>query len=158
MSTIDIYETDRPSYNGALVGEVLTMLYDAGIANMKNGPIGKRCSTCAFKAGTMANQSERITLEALDCTIGLYDAAFGCHSGIKEGEIPKTICQGYIVAKLAPFKVTKEAISTLVKKLKNVVDKDTIKDAFDSWFIEQYGGSTVEIDFYEVNKAYSDRE
>lgn len=155
-----ILNFDRPSDHGALMGDLLAMLYEAGLKSMGGDAPDKRCSTCAFRKGTMASQCAGTTMDAFDCTLGLGDNGdFNCHSGIGEGQEPKAVCQGYVIAKLAPVSLAASALPSLLEKLSEKQESDTIQEAFDSWFVEQYGSDdTAVVDFYDVNKDYMERD
>lgn len=53
-----------------------------------------RCSTCAFRLGTIANQSPVTTCDADYCVRG-GGRDFMCHEGVGEHDEPTSACAGY---------------------------------------------------------------
>lgn len=95
-------ERQRPSAHGAALGKALADMAD-GIA--KRAPhLDTRCSSCAFKHGTIPNQMAGTLKEALDIVVGIDDAVFMCHDkpGVVSGRCqPDRVCAGYTLAQYA---------------------------------------------------------
>lgn len=106
---------DRPTKYGAMLGEVLALMAELG---RRDAPmeIPDTCLTCAFRRGTMPNQSAGTGKVALDCVLGIDRDRFACHHGMKDGE-PQKICVGYVAAMLAPFSQVKELLAAFHAEL-----------------------------------------
>lgn len=138
---------DRPSSHGAALGRFLTRMMEAGGG-------AETCATCAFREGSLANQSAGTGLIAMHCAIGIDPAAFACHHGMKDGE-PTMLCAGAIAAKAAPFEAWKAGISEMAHALPTDDQNDPIRIAFDQWR-EQVDPET-RMDVYQLGRAYARR-
>lgn len=81
-----------PSPEGAELGRNHVRFYEQEEA--KHPPSAPRCDGCAFRLGTLANQSVATQMTALKCVI--EGEPFYCHKGVGDGE-PKRLCAGYEV-------------------------------------------------------------
>lgn len=84
----------RPSTHGAILGRVLSNWAEQGAIADEPPP----CSGCAFRSGAIANRLAPTVREAMDCTIGVDPAGFGCHKGMKDGT-PTRACLGWLAAR-----------------------------------------------------------
>lgn len=127
-------ERERPSQHGAILGQALALLEQAG---RKDAPfeLPDMCLTCAFRPDTMTNQMASTGLVALNCVLGVDTDRFACHHGLKDGE-PTKLCVGYIAARLAPFTLTREILFELGKRLDEQEGPDEVRAAFDAWVSE----------------------
>lgn len=144
---------DRPSRHGAMLGEALALLADLG---RRDAPmtIPEACLTCAFRRGTLPNQSAGTGKIALDCVLGIDRDRFACHHGMKEGE-PQKLCLGYIAARLAPFSEVKEILRAFYDELTAIDDgsADQVRAAFDAWI--DRADPDRRMDVYEAARAYA---
>ena len=124
---------ERPSRHGAILGQALLALMEAGQAASTLDP-SQRCATCAFRPG-MTNQMAATGLQALHCTIGTDPDDFACHHGMKDGE-PTKLCVGYLIARTAPWETVKAVIAGLNTGLNSVDGPDEIRAKFDAWISE----------------------
>ena len=143
---------DRPSRHGALLGEVLAIMSDLG---RRDAPmlIPDACLTCAFRRGSMPNQTAGTGIAALNCALGVDKDRFACHHGMKAGE-PTKLCAGYIAALLAPWSEVKEIVRAFYDELAAVPNgPDELRTAFDAWL----DGADPErkMDVYEAARAYA---
>lgn len=129
-------EYDRPSTYGAILGMALFQIAEAGRRAMGAGT-PDMCATCAFRPGSMPNQSATTGLLAFNCAIGIDRDGFGCHHGLSDG-IPTRDCAGWLVARHAPFEVVKEVTARVSDILSRIQqgDPDPIRLAFDKWRLE----------------------
>lgn len=104
----------KPSEHGRILGAEFARLADAMAP--AHPEIPERCKTCAFREGTIPNQSAGTLLEAMHCVLGTDPAPFGCHQGLKDG-VPTKLCAGYVLAKLAPFEDVKAGLARVRAKL-----------------------------------------
>jgi hypothetical protein len=70
--------------------------------------------------------------DALNIVLGIDDAEFGCHHGLKDGK-PTRLCAGALAAKQAPFPVLKSIVSTLKQRLTALDGPDHVRAEFDEW-------------------------
>lgn len=141
----------RPSRHGMLLGMTLAKLAEAGRRGFP-GKLDDCCLTCAFRPGTLPNQSAGTGKAAFDCVIGLDKDRFACHHGMKDGE-PSKICAGYVAARLAPWSLTKEIVTALHAALEEIDDTpDNIRAEFDAW-LERSGSDPSDI--YALARAYA---
>lgn len=146
-----VIEGDRPSKHGAILGEALALIADLGERDSPV-PLGERCATCAFRKGSVPNQTAGTGTVALNCVLGVDKDRFACHHGMADGQ-PKRICVGYMAARLAPFSSVKEAMAVLMDEINQMGDgADTIREAFDAWLqeIDPEG----KMDVYQVARAW----
>ena len=66
---MDLTKGDRPSLHGKLLGEALALMADLGRAEAPM-PIPEPCLTCAFRKGSVPNQTAGTGKIALDCVLG----------------------------------------------------------------------------------------
>ena len=90
-------------------------------------------------------------VEALNIALGIDDAHFMCHHGMKEGE-PTRLCVGAIAAIIAPDDIKQSAIRTLSAKLDSQDGPDEVRVAFDDWVTTIDPDSTM--DDYTRGRAY----
>lgn len=143
---------DRPSKHGAILGQFLALLE---IAGRKDSPVElpPTCATCAFRAGTMPNQTAGTALIAFNIVMGIDRDRFACHHGMKDGE-PQKLCVGYMAAMLAPFSFTKEALAVMAKELDAMGDgPDEIRAAFDAWLAK--ADPEGKLDVYQAARAWA---
>jgi hypothetical protein len=145
---------DRPSKHGALLGEALALIAMAGRKDFP-GDLPEPCLTCAFREGTMPNQSPGTGSMALNCVLGIDKDRFACHHGMKEGA-PSKICAGYIAARLAPWSFTKEVLASLHRDLAAVSGPDEVRAAFDAWLAD--ADPAGKMDVYQQARAFAARE
>ncbi len=148
---------DRPCRHGALLGAALARIADAA-EGKSPFPVAMRmpdrCSTCAFREGTQANQSPGTLRVALDMVL-LPDGEFWCHHGLDaDGEV-KRLCAGYVAARLAPFDFTKGQLAAVAEQLDRIDqdEVDIIRVAFDEWLASIDSDSKM-TDIYEMGRAY----
>lgn len=117
-------------------------------------PIPDCCLTCAFREGSMPNQSAATGKLALDCLLGIDQDRFACHQGMKDGE-PQKICVGYVAALLAPYPEVKAILSAFRDELDQVNDgaPDDIRAAFDTWLA--VADPEQRMDVYDAARAYA---
>lgn len=146
-----VIDGDRPSKHGAILGEALALIADLGERDSPV-PLGERCATCAFRKGSVPNQTAGTGTVALNCTLGVDRDRFACHHGMKDGQA-KRICVGYIAARLAPFSSVKEVMAVLMEEIAKADDgTDPIRASFDAWLREVDPGGTMDV--YQVARAY----
>lgn len=143
---------DRPSMHGKMLGEALALIAEIG---RRDAPmsIPDTCLTCAFRIGSMPNQTAGTGMMALNCVLRIDPDRFACHHGMKEGE-PRKLCAGYIAAMLAPFSEVKEILSAFYAELARVEDQpDDVRAAFDAWI----GRADPErrFDVYQAAREYA---
>jgi hypothetical protein len=125
-------DSDRPSRHGQLLGETLALLADLGERDIPF-PLPPRCSTCAFRRGSLPNQTAATGIIALNCTLGVDKDRFACHHGMRNGE-PSKLCIGYLAAREAPFSLVKQIMQAFAKDLATISDdSDQVRSAFDVW-------------------------
>lgn len=122
---------DRPSQHGAILGEALTEIMEAGRA--VDPSIPDCCLTCAFKPGTMTNQMATTGIEAFKCAVGVDDSPFGCHHGLNDG-MPTKLCAGFVAARLAPFGDVQRISEGLAAKIADIPEHDQIRAEYDAWW------------------------
>jgi hypothetical protein len=146
---------DRPSRHGAMLGEVLALLADIGRRDAPM-PIPESCLTCAFRRGTMPNQTAGTGKIALDCVLGIDRDRFACHHGMANGE-PKKLCVGAIAARIAPFPEVKEILAAFYDELKTLDDgaTDEVRATFDKWI--DAADPDRKMDVYQAARAYAKR-
>lgn len=151
MSVID---GDRPSQYGSLLGDALALLADLGERDSPV-PLGERCLTCAFRKGSVPNQTAGTGVMALNCALGIDPDRFACHHGMTDGK-PKKICVGYMAARLAPWSSVKELIAIVHQELGGEKGSDEVRESFDAWLrkIDPSG----KMDVYQVARAYAKSE
>lgn len=146
---------DRPSRHGKLLGAALATISAIGRRDAPM-PIPECCLTCAFREGTMPNQTAGTGKMALDIVLGIDRDRdrFACHHGMKEGE-PKKLCAGYVAALLAPFSEVKAIISAFHDELANISDSDPddVRAAFDAWLA--LADPERRMDVYEAARVYA---
>lgn len=151
MDTGKVIEGDRPSKHGSILGEALALIADLG---GRDSPVslGERCATCAFRKGSVPNQTAGTGTIALNCVLGVDRDRFACHHGMKDGQ-PNRICVGYIAARLAPFSSVKEVMAVLMGEISKVDDgADPIRESFDAWLHEVDPSGSMDV--YQVARAY----
>jgi len=144
---------DRPSRHGKLLGHALALIAQIGRRDAPI-PIPDCCLTCAFREGSMPNQTAGTGKTALDIVLGIDRDRFACHHGMKDGE-PKKLCVGYVAAMLAPFSEVKAIISAVHDELANISDSDPddVRSAFDAWLA--LADPEMRMDVYEAARAYA---
>jgi hypothetical protein len=146
---------DRPSRHGAILGDALALIAAAG---RKDSPVDlpEPCLTCAFRAGSLPNQTGATVKMALDCVLGVDPDRFACHHGMKNGEPSKT-CVGYVAARIAPWSFVKEVLASAQAELAEVggEGQDEVRAAFDRWIakIDPQG----KMGCYDQARAYARR-
>lgn len=142
---------DRPSRHGALMGELLAKLAEAGATGDLSSALDFMCATCAFRRGTYPNTTASTGLMAFNCTIGADPDQFVCHHGMKDGH-PQRLCAGYLAAKNAPFDVLKAETIKLHGALADIGDGDDVRAAFDAWANEI--DPDYKLDVYEITRLW----
>lgn len=150
---MSVINGDRPTKHGSLLGEALALIADLG-ERYSPIPMGERCSTCAFRKGSVPNQSAGTGMIALNCVLGIDRDRFACHHGMKDGE-PKRICVGYMAAILAPFSQVKEVLVFMHENLGKDDGEDDVREAFDKWLHDF--DPKGKLDVYQVARAYQKR-
>lgn len=146
-------DSDRPSRHGVMLGKALALIAASG---RRDAPmaIPDPCLTCAFREGSLPNQTAGTGKIALDCVLGVDKDRFACHHGLKDDE-PQKICAGYVAALLAPFSEVKEILMAFQDELATIKDgdQDEIREAFDRWL----DGADPErrMDVYQAARAYA---
>lgn len=144
---------DRPTRHGQLVGQAMTMMADRGREECPALP--ECCLTCAFRPGTIPNESAATLKIAFDAVMGIDDGHFFCHHGLKDGE-PSKVCVGYAAALLAPFPFVKEVLMTLYDELGTLgegAQLDRVREAFDRRLAK--ADPNREMDAYQMARAYA---
>lgn len=103
-----------PSEHGRILGLEFAKLADH-MAPL-HPEIPERCKTCAFREGTIPNQMAGTLLQALNCTLGIDRAGFGCHHTLQDG-LPTALCSGYLLARTAPFDQIKAVVRRISQNL-----------------------------------------
>lgn len=150
--TYDIKNGDRPSAHGRLLGAALALMADLG---RRDAPmsIPDPCLTCAFRKGTMPNESAGTGIVALNCALRIDTDRFACHHGMKDGT-PEKICAGYIAALLAPFSEVKEILTAFRDELDLIGNSpDEARAAFDAWL--DRADPQRRMDVYQAARAYA---
>lgn len=144
---------DRPSKHGLMLGKVLALMAGLGRRDAPM-PIPETCLTCAFREGTLPNQTAGNGIVALNCALRIDKDRFACHHGLK-GDEPQKICSGYIAALLAPFSEIREVIAAFTEELASVKegDRDEVREAFDKWIDE--ADPERRMDVYQAARAYA---
>lgn len=143
---------DRPSRHGALMGDLLARLAEAGATGDLSAALDFMCGTCAFRRGTSPNTSAGTALIAFKCAVGVDTDQFACHHGMKDGW-PQRLCAGYyLAAKNAPFDVLKSETIKLHEALADLGDSDDVRDAFDAWANEV--DPDCKLDVYEIARRW----
>jgi hypothetical protein len=141
---------ERPSAHGAILGEALSDLAKAGAVG--TDLLSVMCSTCAFREGCMSNQMAATGVEALNIVLGIDDADFGCHHGMKDG-FPTRFCAGAAAAKRAPFSVLQSALRTLNSRLELLPESDAVRADFDAWVARHDPG--CQLDDYQRARLFA---
>lgn len=144
---------DRPSRHGKMLGEALALLADLG-RHEAPMPIPDSCLTCAFRRGSMPNQTAGTGKMALDCVLGIDRDRFACHHGMKDGE-PSKLCVGAIAARCAPFSKVKEILAAFRDELDALSDDDTdgVRQTFDAWL--DAADPDRMMDVYQAARVYA---
>lgn len=146
---------DRPSIRGAMLGKVLALMADMGRRDAPM-PIPDMCLTCAFREGSMPNQTAGTGMIAINCVLRIDPDRFACHHGMKDGE-PQRLCAGYIAAMLAPFSEVKEILTALYHELAEIEDgPDDVRAAFDRWLSQ--ADPERRLDIYQAAREYAKSE
>lgn len=137
---------DRPSAHGKLLGEALAAMVAAG------GDPGPMCATCAFRPGTIPNQSAGTGRLALNCALGIDQSPFACHHGMEDGQ-PTKLCAGYVAALAAPQDVKSRLLRELLHGIQDLNGApDEVERAFDEWLARI--DPNREKDVYELARLY----
>jgi hypothetical protein len=147
----DSAERARPSRHGAFLGEALSLIEMAGRKDFP-GELAPLCATCAFRPGSLPNQTAETGVIALNTVLGIDKDRFACHHGMKDGQ-PSKLCAGYIAARLAPFSFTKEVLAAMLTQLDRLEGPDEVREAFDAWFAQV--DSTGKTDEYKLARIYA---
>lgn len=144
---------DRPSRHGKLLGAALSTISAIGRRDAPM-PIPDCCLTCAFREGTLPNETAGTGKIALDIVLGIDRDRFACHHDMKDGQ-PKKICVGYIAALLAPFSEVRAILEAFYDELKQIDDTtpDDVRLAFDAWL--HIADPDQRMDVYEAARAYA---
>lgn len=143
---------ERPSAHGAILGEALSALAQAGAVG--TDLLSGMCATCAFRDGCMTNQMAATGQIALNCALGIDQDDFGCHHGLRSGE-PTKLCAGWAAARRTPFKVVKATLATVKTRL-DALGPDQIRAEFDAWAAEVDPQS--QMDDYHRARLYARRD
>lgn len=142
-----------PSLHGRALGVELARLADSQVA--AHPDIDERCLTCAFREGTMTNSMAPTLLEAVNCVVGIDDAMFGCHHGLKDGK-PTKICAGYVLCMMAPAKERLAAVERAHHALKALGINDDDKTHDQDFLAWQHGHDPDrQLDDYQLARAYA---
>lgn len=145
-------EGDRPSIHGKMLGKALALFAEIG-RRAAPMPIPEPCLTCAFREGTMPNQTAGTGKVALDCVLRIDTDRFACHHGMKDGD-PQKLCAGWIAAMLAPFSEVKEILAAFQDELAEIEDQpDEVRAAFDAWL--NRADPERRLDVYQAAREYA---
>jgi hypothetical protein len=146
-------EADRPSLYGKMLGEALALMAELGRHDAPM-PIPEPCLTCAFRRGTLPNESAGTGILALNCVLRIDKHRFACHHGMKDGE-PQRICFGYVAAMLAPFSKVSEILRAFNDQLARIgeLGPDQVRAAFDKWLDDL--DPERRMDVYEAAREYA---
>lgn len=87
---------NRPCAIGRLAGANIARMTEPAIAELAaQGEPDERCSTCAFKAGTLPNGCLETVADAMKC--GIEGEPFYCHDSRRKGET----CHGWFAMRYA---------------------------------------------------------
>lgn len=143
---------DRPSLHGKMLGKALALIAEIGRRDAPM-PIPDTCLTCAFREGTMPNQTAGTGMVALNCVLRIDTDRFACHHGLKEGQ-PQRLCAGYIAAMLAPFSEVRELLAAFHHELAAIEDQpDDVRAAFDAWI--NRADPERRMDVYQAAREYA---
>lgn len=149
-------ETDRerPSRHGQFLGEALWLLMEAGKKDFPGDP-PECCATCAFRRGCMTNHMAATGIVALNCVLGVDRDRFGCHYQLDGEGVPKRLCAGYVMARLAPWSFTTQVLEALNEELQKFKDEDDpVRAAFDAWVAAVDPGQSMHD--YDRAKAWNE--
>lgn len=128
-----------PSHHGAALGRALASMAEAGEAALIEAgfdQLAQPCASCAFRRGSMPNQSAQTVSEALSCLTS-DESDFGCHHGLDQEGEPTRHCAGWLRAKAAPWETFKAAIGAALADVKRPAgQRDEIRAAYVEWLIE----------------------
>lgn len=143
---------DRPSRHGQMLGKALAAIADAGYEAKPGQP--ERCLTCAFRAGSMPNQTAGTLMMAMECLLRIDSDDFACHHGMKDGE-PTRFCAGYQAAIAAPFQLTRNLLVEAMRQIEKLVPgaPDEVRIAFDAWLKEVDPDQGMDV--YQAARAYA---
>src|ERR1700686_367015 len=87
---------NRPCELGKSVGENMSKLADQAEEDCREklGFVAIKCSTCAFKSGSIPNGCLTTVADAMKCT--MENEPFFCHHKIEDGK-PTTLCAGWLM-------------------------------------------------------------
>lgn len=87
---------NRPSIEGAKLGEQLARLTDTALVRLRERfpDHAEPCESCAFRRGTVPNSCLPTVMDALKCVVEVKD--FFCHQGPKGRR--NDLCVGYMIA------------------------------------------------------------
>lgn len=139
---------DRPSRHGKLLGEALADLAEAG--RIPGAP--DLCATCAFRRGSMPNQTAATGKLALDIVLRIDTDDFACHHGMSDGR-PTKLCVGAYLAKQVSFTEVRRVIGQLRDKLDAMSGTDEVRVTFDRWWDGVDPDKTMSV--YELASAYA---
>lgn len=142
---------DRPSRHGAILGAALSQLAEAGARAVGDDVWPLACATCAFRPGTVPNQSAGTGLIAFKCAIGVDPDPFGCHHGLHDGS-PTKPCAGFVAARLAPYGLVKEVSERVARAVTECAGPDQIRAAYDAWLAD--ADPNGEMDVYQIARAW----
>ena len=114
-------ERQKPSEHGAALGRALAHLADSEVKDRPSIP--ERCTTCAFREGTVPNRMAGTLRQALDCVVNPeFEGAFWCHHGVPAGATPTEVCRGFVLACLASKGEFSRLLRTASIELKQIAD------------------------------------
>lgn len=148
-----VFDPERPSRHGAIMGQALIALADADREASGVNP-DQMCATCAFRPGAMTNQMAATGLIAYKCAIGADPAEFACHHSMKDGETTR-LCTGYLMARAAPFETVRAISEGVCTGLDLADGPDTIRDDFDAWLAKVDPDN--QLDNYRRARLYAKR-
>lgn len=145
---------EQPSRHGALLGEMLSALEQAG-RREAGVPLPDMCATCAFLPGSMTSQMAATGIEAMNILAGADKDRFACHHGMKDGQ-PQKLCAGYIAASLAPFSYVKAGVEWLDARLAETADQpDEVRAAYQIWLAHEDPAGLL--NDYQLARLYAKR-
>jgi hypothetical protein len=143
---------DRPTIHGQMLGKALALIEMIGRRDAPM-PIPDTCLTCAFREGSMPNQTAGTGMAALNCVLRIDTDRFACHHGMKDGD-PQRICAGYVAAMIAPFSEVREILAAFQEELATIGDQpDNVRAAFDAWLAK--ADFERRLDVYRAAREYA---
>lgn len=142
------------SHHGAALGKALSEIESKG--RLINPNIPEKCNGCAFRLGTLANQSASTVKDAVGALANLDDAVFVCHHGLDEEGLPTRPCYGYEAAIKADKSVVLPILEDALQNLTPDNGIDLLAKEYWEW-IEEIDPNN-ELDDYQRGRKWAVRK